>query len=118
MAISENRVSGLNVAGQKAVCESQLQISQRHWTLALVGSAITTVVIAVLGLALGSVSLLHLIPPTNPLTTLGVVLLALTFPGLIFTAHCLDRIDGAMHAIKMADYEQKLIHITDADRMQ
>lgn len=54
------------------------------------------------------VSLLHLIPAGHPLTTVGVVLLALTFPGLIFTAHCLDRIDEAMHAIKIVEYEESL----------
>jgi hypothetical protein len=117
IAIKQNAVSRMNVASRRQETVAGSEVARRRWTLLLAVSGITTVIMAVLGLALGTVSLLHLIPAENPLTTIGVVLLASTFPGLIFTAHCLDRIDDAMHAIKMADYEQRLLEITEGDEM-
>jgi hypothetical protein len=91
------------------------QSSRRRWLVLLLISVIATLFMAACGFALAALSLLHVIETYGRLSTMGVALLAATFPTLIFAAHCLDRIDDADHAIKMDAFKEKLLDITDAD---
>jgi len=66
-------------------------------------------VFGLVGLTLALLSLLHVISATGRGATLGNVLLAITFPLMIFAAHCLDRIDKTNRQIRIAAFRRDLL---------
>jgi hypothetical protein len=54
-------------------------------------------------------SLLNMITKYGVLSYAGSFLLAISFPLLFLTAHCLDRIDEAKTAIRMAMYRKTFL---------
>src|SRR5690349_4468807 len=69
--------------------ESVYQRSRRRWMVNLLLSSLAATVTGISGLALAGASLIDAISPTGRLSSIGVVLLAITFPILILAAHCL-----------------------------
>jgi hypothetical protein len=83
-------------------------------------STTLAVLTAFFGLLLAGVSLLRLIDSGSHLALAGTLLLMVTFPLLVFSAHCLDRIEDANRANRMASYRQMVYGsstgIADVDR--
>lgn len=67
------------------------------------------------GLALAAVSLLQIIAPYGRLAFVGTALLAVTFPILVFAAHCLDRIEDANRVQRMASYRRLVYGEVEAE---
>lgn len=109
MAIKEFDVARINVSVKSKEKEPNYPRSRRRWLYLLLVTFFATLVMAVAGIALAALSLLHLIASGGPISTLGVVLIAMTFVTLIFSAHCLDRIDDADHAIDMSAYKHHVL---------
>ena len=73
------------------------------WTIALFLSGFTGISLAISGLAIAAASLLALIEPETHLPTISTVLIGLSMPLMIFTAHCMDKVDQAGKGIRL-DY--------------
>ena len=69
-------------------------------------SAIGGVITGIAGLCLAGAALLHVIAPFGGLSMIGTFLLVITFPLLIFQAHCLDKIEAANRAQRIASYRR------------
>ena len=77
-----------------------------RWIVYMLTTTITAAITAIFGLALAGASLLHMISPESPLGFIGTILLALTFPLLVLSAHCLDRIEDVNRANRVASYKR------------
>jgi len=86
----------------------------RRWMTGLLVSSISAAVTGIFGLAFAVASLLHLISATGRLGLTGTILLAVTFPLVVFAAHCLDRVDDANRAYRIASYKRKIFADTEA----
>ena len=73
--------------------DARLPTRRRRWALGLTVSITAAFLTGLLGLALGAISLLHLIPAESRSSIYGTVLLIVTFPLLILAGHCMDKID-------------------------
>jgi hypothetical protein len=113
LTIKQLNVAQANFAADRTLPEKQFDRSRRRWSIVLLFSVTVSVFPAVVGLVLWFASLTHLISSHGTLSMFGVVLLGLTFAGLILAAHCLDRIDAAEHSIKMVEYSRKLDEIRE-----
>jgi hypothetical protein len=113
--MKEISVRQVDIYARPAEKARNYQRSRRRWLVLLLISVFATLFMAACGFALAALSLLHVIETYGRLATIGVGLIAATFPTLIFAAHCLDRIDDADHAIKMDAYNEKLLDITNSD---
>jgi hypothetical protein len=82
---------------------------KRQWSTALLVSAIAGILTGMSGLVLAGAALLHIISPYGDLGILGTILLVVTFPLLIFQAHCLDKIEATNRAQKMANYKRLIL---------
>jgi len=82
--------------------ETKLIAKRHRWANVLTASAAAASVTGLFGLSLAGASLLHLIPSNSSLSLYGNLLLTITFPLLIFAAHCLDKIDNVNAAIRAA----------------
>jgi hypothetical protein len=69
-------------------------------------STTLAILTAFFGLLLAGASLLRLIDSGSHLALAGTLLLMATFPLLVFSAHCLDRIEDANRARRVASYRQ------------
>jgi hypothetical protein len=85
----------------------------RRWMTGLLVSSIAAGVTGVFGVALAVLSLIHVISTMGRLGLTGTVLLAATFPLVVFAAHCLDRVDDENRTYRMASYKRKILG--DAD---
>lgn len=85
--------------------KSFLRIRRRWSTLLLIGTTMG-ILTGLSGLILAGASLLRFISPFSGLGILGTVLLVTTFPILIFQAHCLERIEDANRAERVASYRR------------
>src|SRR5215470_9211019 len=105
------------VMGRIQTDGSDVSYRRRHrlWVFNLLVSSILAAVTGVFGLAIASASLLHLISSRSVLGITGTALLALTFPLLVFAAHCLDRIDHANREHRLASYRKKIFGDADSD---
>jgi len=89
--------------------ESLYRRRRRLWMMSLTLSCVLAPVFGLLGLALAFMSLLHVISAAGRGSTLGSVLLAITFLLMIFTAHCLDRINETNREIRIATFRRNLL---------
>src|SRR5262249_933549 len=87
---------------------------RRRWSTALLVSAIAGILTGGTGLVLAGWGLLRIISAYSGLGIVGTVLLVVTFPLLIFQAHCLDRIEDVNRAQRMANYKRRVLN--DVDR--
>jgi len=85
--------------------KSFLRIRRRWSTLLLIGTT-AGILTGLSGLILAGASLLRFISPFSGLGILGTVLLISTFPVLIFQAHCLERLEDANRAERVASYRR------------
>jgi hypothetical protein len=90
--------------------------SLRRLSMALFVSAITAILTGVTGLILAAASLLHFISPYGGLGIIGTILLVVTFPLLIFQAHCLDKIEDTNRAQRMASYKRRVLSDSDTNK--
>lgn len=97
----------------KADLENRFHRVRRRWIKCLLVSSITAGTTGLFGLLLAAASFLHLIAPFELLSVLGSALLFLTFPLLVFTSHCLDRIDDANKGIRLAAYRENIFGNSD-----
>jgi hypothetical protein len=72
-------------------------------------SSIAAGVTGIFGVALAVLSLIHVIPAMGRLGLTGTFLLALTFPLMVFAAHCLDKVDDANRTYRMASYKRQIL---------
>ena len=79
---------------------------KRRWSTMLLISAIGGVLTGITGLVLAGAALLHVIAPFGGVSMIGTFLLVVTFPLLIFQAHCLDKIEEANRAQRIASYRR------------
>ena len=66
----------------------------------------TAAITGIFGLTLAGASLLRIIDSRSELGFIGTILLAVTFPLLVFAAHCLDRIEDANREHRVASYKR------------
>lgn len=103
-----NAISRVEIAVIPAVSENKFRAARRRWLRCLLVSCIAGALTGLLGLLLSAASLLSVIPSRNLLTDVGVSLLVVTFPVLVFAAHCLDRVDDANREIRLDMYRKKM----------
>jgi hypothetical protein len=94
---------------ETAIDEKVYIRAKRRWQFRLFVIGLATTITASIGLLLSAASLLNMITKSGRLSLAGSVLLAISFPLLFLTAHCLDRIDEAKSAIRMASYRKTLL---------
>jgi len=82
---------------------------------ALLVSSIAAGITGIFGVALAVLSLVHVISATGRPGLTGTFLLALTFPLIVFAAHCLDRVDDANRTHRMASYRKQIFGDADDD---
>jgi hypothetical protein len=87
---------------------------RKRWLTALLAGSIAAIFTGVTGLVLAGASLLRVISPSGGLAVFGTILLAVTFPLLIFSAHCLDKIEDTNREQRMANLKQRIF--TNSDR--
>src|SRR5687767_8575791 len=75
------------------------QQSFRRWTAGLFVSAVLGGVSALIGLAVGVLTIGELIVPSTSLYTIGTILIGASFIFFGLAAHCLDKSDAADKAI-------------------
>ena len=80
--------------------EARLKQCRRRWALGLAVSCLAAFLAGLLGLVLGTISLLHIIPAGGSSAILGPALLVAAFPLLILAAHCMDKIDEGSREIR------------------
>lgn len=85
--------------------------TRRRWIRNLLASLASATVAAIFGLGLSLLSLVHLISPFGRSSHFGSLLIAIALPLLVFSAHCLDRIDEVEHEIRHAAVRQKLLEV-------
>jgi len=78
-------------------------------------SAIGGVLTGITGLVLAGAALLHVIAPFGGLSMIGSFLLVVTFPLLIFQAHCLDKIEDVNRAQRIASYRRMVFGELEPD---
>ena len=89
--------------------------THRRWMTMLLVAITLAVLTGGFGLALAAVSLLQIIAPYGRLAFVGTALLAVTFPILVFAAHCLDRIEDANRVQRMASYRRLVYGEVEAE---
>ena len=80
--------------------EARLVRRRRRWGLGLAVSCLAAFLTGLVGLVLGAISLLHLVPADSNWGIYGPVLLIVAFPLMILAAHCMDKIDEVNAAIR------------------
>jgi hypothetical protein len=80
--------------------------THRRWMTLLLCAITGSVLTGSFGLVLAGASLLQIIEPYGRLALLGTFLLAITFPILVFAAHCLDKIEDTNRAQRIASYRR------------
>jgi hypothetical protein len=103
-----NAMFRVEIAVIPAVAENQFHAARRTWLKCLLVSCIAAAVTGIFGLVLSAASMLGVISAANLLTSVGVVLLVVTFPILVFAAHCLDRIEDISRARRLASYRKMI----------
>jgi hypothetical protein len=88
--------------------ERNLARQKRRWELNLLISITAAAVTGMFGLLFSAAVFANLFPHDGRLSILGSILLAVSFPLLVLSAHCLDRIDEAKHARRSADLKRRL----------
>jgi hypothetical protein len=88
--------------------EHNLARQKRRWELNLLISVTAAAVTGMFGLIFSAAVFANLVPHDGRLSTLGSILLAISFPLLVLCAHCLDRIDETKRAIRRADLKRRL----------
>jgi hypothetical protein len=83
--------------------EARLVRRRRRWALGLAVSCLAAFLTGLLGLALGGISLLHIVPADSRSAMYGTILLSAAFALLILAAHCMDKIDEVNRAIREED---------------
>ena len=78
----------------------------RRWVIYMLMSTASAMLTAFFGLLLAGASLLRLIDSGGLPALVGTLLLMVTFPLLVVSAHCLDRIDDANRANRVVSYRQ------------
>jgi len=69
-------------------------------------TTVSAAVTGIFGLALAGASLLSILDSRSRLGFMGTILLAVTFPLLVLAAHCLDKIEDANRAHRVASYRR------------
>jgi|KBSMisStaDraftv2_1062788.scaffolds.fasta_scaffold336720_2 hypothetical protein len=87
--------------------------SKKRWQICLFAGAAAAAVTSTFGLMLSAASLIGAIQSNGRMSIAGTVLLAISFPMLIFTAHCLDKIDQIKTAIRVRSYQKYLLDRTE-----
>lgn len=90
---------------------------KRRWSALLLLSAIGGIMTGITGLVLAGAALLHLISPFGGLSMIGTFLLVVTFPILIFQAHCLDAIEAANRDQRVASYRRMVFGEVGAEEI-
>jgi cytochrome c biogenesis protein CcdA len=80
--------------------EARLVKRRRRWALGLAVSCMAAFLTGLVGLVLGAISLLHLVPADRDWGIYGPVLLMVAFPLMILAAHCMDKIDEVNAVIR------------------
>lgn len=78
-----------------------LEKDLRRWTAALFVFVVLAVVSGLGGLAIGVLSLSGLIGAGTSVSTLGTILIGVSFPNFFLAAHCLDKAEAARKAIRL-----------------
>jgi hypothetical protein len=87
--------------------ESDLMRRRRRWGTFLTASGSMAVVTGLFGVVFAVVALLDIVPHFGRISRMANVMLVLTFPILIFAAHCLDKIDEINAAIREHNFRSK-----------
>ena len=90
----------------RRLADTSYRTEHRRWVIYMLTSTTLAILTAFFGLLLAGVSLLRLIDPESHVALAGTLLLMVTFPLLVLSAHCLDRIEEANRAHRMASYRQ------------
>lgn len=98
----------------KVDSDISFQRLRRRWSAGLLVSAALAILTGTSGLVLAGASLLRFIPGSSGLALVGTILLVVTFPLLIFQAHCLDKIEDANRAQRMANYKRRVLGGSEA----
>jgi hypothetical protein len=81
--------------------------------LGLTHCCISASIFGMLGLTFSLLSSLSMISEAGREGALGSIFLAITFPLLVFAAHCLDRIDEAKREARIASFRRNLLKHSD-----
>jgi hypothetical protein len=79
-----------------------------RWLTCLLFSSVTAVVTGSFGLALSAAALLHIVTSSGRVSVIGLALLVITFPLLVFAAHCIDRVADTNREIRLEAYRKKI----------
>jgi len=97
----------INIKVQAARNEDRYIHSKKRWQICLFAGA--AAVTSTFGLMLSAASLIGAIRSNGTMSIAGRVLLAISFPMLIFAAHCLDKIDEIKATIRAKSYQQYVL---------
>ena len=85
-------------------------LSKKRWLIGLFSGAAAATVTSTFGLVLSAASLIGAIQPNRLMSIAGTVLLATSFPILMFTAHCLDKIDEIKKVTRAGAYQKYFLN--------
>ena len=84
--------------------------SKKRWQICLFAGAAAAAVTSTFGLVLSAASLIGAIQSNRLMSIAGTVLLATSFPILMFTAHCLDKIDEIKKVTRAEAYQKYFLN--------
>ena len=85
---------------------NRLERTKRGWQSSLLMFMTASLLTSMFGLVLAAASLLGFVQSNGVLSIAGTVLLAVSFPLLVMTAHCLDRIGEIDRAIRIRSFRR------------
>ena len=100
---------------ERHLADTEYRSELRRWVIYMLVSTVSAVLTAFLGLLLAGASLLRFIDSGSHVALAGTLLLMVTFPLLVFSAHCLDRIEDANRAHRVASYRQMVFGNSEKD---
>jgi hypothetical protein len=88
---------------EAAITGSERQ--KRMWTAGAMASAVLAIFSGVTGLIFSAASLFGMVARDGRMSAGGTVLVAVAFPLMLLTGHCMDEISRAKHAIRVETNE-------------
>jgi hypothetical protein len=114
--MSSSAVSQTAQSIERRLADTEYRTEHRRWVVYMLTSTTMAILTAFFGLLLAGASLLRLIDPGSHAALIGTLLLMATFPLLVFSAHCLDRIEDANRANRVASYRQMVFGDSESEK--
>lgn len=77
-----------------------MESRKRMWTAGAMASAVMAIFSGITGLVFSAASLFGMVAKDGRMSIVGTVMVAVAFPLMILTGHCMDEIARAKHAIR------------------